>query len=245
MTALLSAHGVNKSFAQGDARNQVLTDVSVTINSGDFVAIMGPSGSGKSTLLYCLSGMDPVDSGEIRLEDVDIATLSEDERTSLRGERMGFVFQDANLLESLNVLDNILFAAALRGHARMDELRARARELMELTGISELEDRGVTEVSGGQRQRVSLCRALLHQPAVLFGDEPTGALNSQASADVIALFRTLNAQGTTMLIVTHDARVAASASRVLFLSDGRTVDEVHLMRDLTPGEREERVGAAM
>lgn len=245
MNALLSATDVVKSFRQGGDITTVLNDVSMSIQQGEFVAIMGPSGSGKSTLLYCVSGMDAIDSGEVRLGDTSIVDLSEDDRSELRGQRMGFVFQDPNLLEALNVLDNILLAASLQGKFSSEELTLRAGELMKITGISGLENRGVNEISGGQRQRVSLCRSLLHTPDMLFGDEPTGSLNSKSSAEIIELLHTFNADGMTMLIVTHDARVAAHSSRVLFLSDGKMVHELRLDADIPFAEREREVMKAM
>ncbi|MDO5683607.1 MAG: ABC transporter ATP-binding protein [Propionibacteriaceae bacterium] len=233
--SLLTATNVVKSFTDGP---RVLDGVNLTIDTSEFVAVMGPSGSGKSTLLYCISGMDPMDSGSVVLGDTEITALSEDERTTLRGARMGFVFQDPNLLESLNVGDNIVLAASLQGHASSTDLATRAQELMARTGIDGLADRGISEISGGQRQRVSLCRALLHRPDLLFGDEPTGALNSQSSAEVIDLLAEFNAEGMTMLIVTHDAKVAARAGRVVFLSDGRIVDELHPTGDAPQREHE-------
>jgi putative ABC transport system ATP-binding protein len=245
MNVLLSAVNVEKTFRQGDDENTVLRGVSMAVGKGEFVAIMGPSGSGKSTLLYCVSGMDTINAGEVRLGDTSVAELTEDERTVLRGERMGFVFQDPNLLEALNVLDNILLAASLKGTTAPDELARRAHELMQVTGISGLEERGVNEISGGQRQRVSLCRALLHTPDMLFGDEPTGSLNSKASAEIIGLLHTFNADGMTMLVVTHDARVAAQSSRVLFLSDGQIVDKLRLDAGGPLVQREQQVLDAM
>ncbi len=245
MTVLLSANDVHKSFRQGETETKVLLGVSVEIQEGEFVAIMGPSGSGKSTLLYCVSGMDDFDSGNVRLGDVAIEDLPEDERSELRGEQMGFVFQDPNLLESLSVLDNILLAASLRPKSSPEALKQRALELMRVTGIDGLEERAITEISGGQRQRVSLCRALINTPSLLFGDEPTGALNSKASGEIIELLHTFNTQGMTMLIVTHDARVAAHSSRVLFISDGRIVDELRPERNQPVEGREQAVMDAM
>ena len=241
MNVLLESTDLVKSFQVGPEVNVILNSVSLQIQQGDFVAIMGPSGSGKSTLLYCISGMDSINAGEVHLDGISIGSLSEDERTVLRGERMGFVFQDPNLLESLNILDNIMLAASLAEIAPPEELENRAREIMRQTGISGLEDRMITEISGGQQQRVSLCRALLHRPSVLFGDEPTGALNSKASAEIIDLLHRFNAEGMTMLIVTHDARVAAHANRVLFLSDGQIVEDLPLEPSLSSEFREQAV----
>lgn len=245
MGPLLSATDLVKSFRNGETRNIVLNHVNMEINEGEFVAVMGPSGSGKSTLLYCVSGMDGFDSGDVRLGDTEIGKLSEDDRAVLRGQRMGFVFQDPNLLEALNVKDNILLAASLQKNADAALLEERAEQLMQRTGIAELADRGVNEISGGQKQRVSLCRALLHSPDLLFGDEPTGALNSKTSAEIIDLLHRFNRDGMTMLIVTHDARVAAHSSRVLFISDGQIVDELALDPDLPLGDRESSVLSAM
>lgn len=245
MAPLLSATDLVKSFRNGETRNIVLNHVNMEINEGEFVAVMGPSGSGKSTLLYCVSGMDGFDSGDVRLGDTEIGKLSEDDRAVLRGQRMGFVFQDPNLLEALNVKDNILLAASLQKNADAALLEERAEQLMQRTGIAELADRGVNEISGGQKQRVSLCRALLHSPDLLFGDEPTGALNSKTSAEIIDLLHRFNRDGMTMLIVTHDARVAAHSSRVLFISDGQIVDELSLDPDLPLGDRESAVLSAM
>ncbi len=245
MTELLRATDVVKRFGTGEDQNTVLHGVSLSIDEGEFVAIMGPSGSGKSTLLYCVSGLDTVTAGEVWLRDTEVSGLTDDERTVLRGERMGFVFQDPNLLASLNTLDNILVAASLAGHIPADDLVTRARELMVATGIDGLEERGVNEISGGQRQRVSLCRALLHGPDLLFGDEPTGSLNSTTSEEIIALLHHFNAQGMTMVIVTHDARVAAQATRVLFLADGVISDEVRLDPTLPLDRREQDVMGAM
>lgn len=245
MTVILEATDIRRTFVRGDVANPVLHGASLTVRAGEFVTIMGPSGSGKSTLLYCLCGMDVVDSGEVRLGDVRLAELSEEERTELRGRRMGFVFQDANLIDALTVLDNILLPSSLQGTAEPDVLRARALELMELTGIAGLEGRAVSEVSGGQRQRVSLCRALLGDPGLLFGDEPTGALNSTASREVTGLLREFSARGTAMLVATHDPRVSAQADRVVFLADGVVIDELVLAADGSLEEREASVLEAM
>ena len=245
MSAILKATNVTKRFRQGGSETTVLNGVSVQVSEGEFVAVMGPSGSGKSTLLYCLSGMDTFDSGEVNLAGHDLGVLTGDERATLRGRTMGFVFQDPNLIEALTVLDNVLLAASLQGKAAPEQLLARAHTLLHLTGLEGLAQRSVHQISGGQRQRVSLCRALLHEPAILFGDEPTGALNARSSAEIVALLERINASGTTMLIVTHDPRVAARASRVLFLSDGQVVSDQRLGKELTPEQRERTVADAM
>ena len=206
----------------------VLEGLDLDIEDGQFVAIMGPSGSGKSTLLHCLSGMDRPSGGSVLLGDTDIAALSERELAALRLSRFGFVFQQAHLLATLCLLDNIVlpgFLAALRPRPQVE---ARGRELMERMGIAELADSNVNEVSGGQLQRAGICRALINEPGIVFADEPTGALNSATAAQILDLLGEINASGTTLVVVTHDARVAARADRVLLLVDGGVVEDLAL-----------------
>ena len=219
----LRARGLTKSY---DA--PVLKDLDLDIEDGQFIAIMGPSGSGKSTLLHCLSGMDRPSGGSVLLGDTDIAALSERELAALRLSRFGFVFQQAHLLATLCLLDNIVlpgFLAALRPRPQVE---ARGRELMERMGIAELADSDVNEVSGGQLQRAGICRALINEPGIVFADEPTGALNSATAAQILDLLGEINASGTTLVVVTHDARVAARADRVLLLVDGGVVEDLTL-----------------
>ena len=219
----LRARGLTKSY---DA--PVLKDLDLDIEDGQFIAIMGPSGSGKSTLLHCLSGMDRPSGGSVLLGDTDIAALSERELAALRLSRFGFVFQQAHLLATLCLLDNLVlpgFLAALRPRPPVE---ARGRELMERMGIAELADSDVNEVSGGQLQRAGICRALINEPGIVFADEPTGALNSATAAQILDLLGEINASGTTLVVVTHDARVAARADRVLLLVDGGVVEDLAL-----------------
>lgn len=205
MTTILSARNVTKAF--GD--NTVLHGISVDIAAGDMVAITGPSGSGKSTLLYALSGMDSVSSGQVTLCGEDLTQLSQKELARLRLTHMGFVFQQIHLLTNLNVLDNIIFPAFLAGLAPRDELVERAHELMQNLGVEPLAGRDITEASGGQLQRVGICRALINEPRIIFADEPTGALDSENSRQVMDIFRDINSAGTTIVMVTHDEDIAA------------------------------------
>lgn len=229
MSELLRAKQVHKSFrVNGKGANEVLRDVSVTIDSGEFLAIMGASGSGKSTLLYSVSGMDDPTSGEVYFKGASLAKLKESERAALRLQEMGFVFQHIHLLKNLSIFDNVILSGYLSGIRTKAEVNARARELLERTGIPELADRMITEVSGGQLQRAGICRALINEPAILFGDEPTGALNSQAAAEILELLTEINRGGTALLIVTHDPRVAAHAHRVAVMKDGRIEGDHHL-----------------
>lgn len=207
------------------SKSQILHGISFTMEQGEMLAVMGPSGSGKSTLLYNVSGMDQSDGGEVWLGDTEIAGLSEDEKAKLRLQRMGFVFQQMNMMANLNILDNILLPAVQANRGRNGktkaELAMKAKALMEKLSISGLEDRRITEVSGGQLQRACICRSMMNEPEILFADEPTGALNQGAAAEVMAELTKLHQEGTAVLVVTHDSKVAAGCDRVLYLLDGR------------------------
>ncbi|MBR6089376.1 MAG: ABC transporter ATP-binding protein [Anaerolineaceae bacterium] len=193
-------------------------------------AIMGPSGSGKSTLLYNVSGMDQADSGEVWLGGTEIVRLSEDDKARLRLRKMGFVFQQMNMLSNLNILDNILLPSAHANKSRsfQKEQKEKALQLMEQFGIRKLSDRRITEVSGGQLQRACICRSMMLSPQILFADEPTGALNQTASEEVLRAFSQINDNGTTILMVTHDSRVAAKCRRILYILDGEIRGELNL-----------------
>lgn len=228
MKQLLSGKNIIKSFGAGEEKHRVLNGVSVTIGSGEFVSIMGPSGSGKSTLLYALSGMDTIDSGEVAFEGRCLSGLSDDELSDLRRSRMGFVFQQPTLLKNLNILDNIILPQTRDHRGNVKQLTEKARLLMRRMGIEELEDRDITQVSGGQLQRAGICRALMGEPGIVFGDEPTGALNTKTAKEIMELFAKINREGTAILLVTHDPNIAARTRRVLFLCDGEIVDECRL-----------------
>ena len=221
MRALLKSSQLSKEFVIGKGNTQqVLKDVDVQIEQGEFVAVMGPSGSGKSTLLYNISGMDRMTSGSVMFDDEELSTLSEKSAAQLRLTKMGFVFQHIHLLRNLSIFDNIVLPGYLAKQQSRDMINERAKSLMEQVGIAELADNDITQASGGQLQRVGICRALINEPAIIFGDEPTGALNSTATAEIMDLFCDINFSGTTVLLVTHDVRVAAKAERVLFMHDG-------------------------
>ncbi len=223
MQPLITSENITKSFGLGAEKRNVLDGISVDIHQGEFVAVMGPSGSGKSTLLYALSAMDSVDSGKVIFDGEDLSALKENELADLRRTRMGFVFQQPTLLRNLNILDNILLPSMRNG--RKNGLAERAQMLMEKTGIAGLEERDITQASGGQLQRVGICRALMGDPKIIFGDEPTGALNSTASNEIMALLADIHRSSVTILLVTHDVRVAAKTERVLFLFDGKIAGE--------------------
>ncbi|MCB5713938.1 ABC transporter ATP-binding protein [Lactonifactor longoviformis] len=229
MNTILEVKHLTKEYEMGkNNRHRVLHDVSIAVEKGEFISVMGPSGSGKSTLLYAISGMDRATQGSVRFCDMDFSALSEDELAEIRLHRMGFVFQQSNLLKNLNLFDNILLSACLSKRETKQEIKDRGKKLMEQTGILQLADHHITQASGGQLQRASICRALMNQPEILFGDEPTGALNSKAAEEIMNILLKINEKGTTILLVTHDVKVAAKTQRVLYMMDGVIAGEKHL-----------------
>lgn len=221
MKTIIEGQDIRKIFSQGENQTLALADVSISIKQGEFVSVMGPSGSGKSTLLYALSGMDTIDGGGVYLDGESLYDMDEKTISSYRRRKMGFVFQNPTMVASLDILDNILLASYEDHRKDRAGLIARAKELMALVGIGGLESRKISEVSGGQLQRAAICRAVLHKPLILYGDEPTGALNSKTSEEVLDIFEDLNKSGMTIVLVTHDAKVSARASKVVFMKDGR------------------------
>jgi putative ABC transport system ATP-binding protein len=228
MEAIVTAAGVVKSFGEGAEKRNVLDGVSLEVNAGEFVTVMGPSGSGKSTLLFALSGMDGIDGGRVVFSGVDLAELDDNSLADFRRTRMGFVFQQPTLLRNLNILDNIVLPSMRDGRRHRARITAKAKALMEKTGITGLETRDITQASGGQLQRVGICRALMNDPQVIYGDEPTGALNSTSAVEIMALLEEIHRTGTTIMLVTHDVRVAARSERVLFILDGKITGEYRL-----------------
>ncbi len=228
MKKILMAENIIKSYGVGSENRNVLDSVSVDVVEGEFVAVMGPSGSGKTTLIFALSGMDNIDSGKVIFDDQDISTSSENEMADLRRTKMGFVFQQPTMLKNLNILDNIVLPSMRDNRKKGSKITDNAKTLMGKVGIDELENRDITQVSGGQLQRAGICRALINSPKIVFGDEPTGSLNSKTSQEIMAIFSELNREGVTIMFVTHDATVAAQTERILFMIDGKIVSEVNL-----------------
>jgi putative ABC transport system ATP-binding protein len=207
-----------------DAAVVALDDVTVSFDARAFTAIMGPSGSGKSTLLHCLAGLDTLTSGRVLIGDTDLAALSDKELTLLRRDRLGFVFQAFNLLPTLSAAENISLPADLAGR-RLD--RAWFDHVVETLGLRDRLHHRPSQLSGGQQQRVAVARALAGRPDVVFADEPTGALDSRTGAELLAFLRTaVDDLGQTVVMVTHDPIAASYADRVVFLADGRIVDEL-------------------
>lgn len=223
---MIRVTGLCKKYGEND----ILKDIDFHIRKGEFTAIMGQSGCGKSTLLYCVSGMDQPTAGEVYFEERKLSAFSEREMERLRLERMGFIFQKANFLKNLSIEDNIVFPAFQAGSKSRGEIVKEAETLMEQMGIRQIADHDIRKVSGGQLQRAAICRAMINHPAILLGDEPTGALNSSATKEVMDILNEINSRGTTVLLVTHDAKVAARADRVIYLEDGRVKENLELGR---------------
>ena len=224
---MINVKNISKSYKDAI----VLNNVSLEINKGDFTAVMGPSGSGKSTLLYSISSMDNPDEGEVIFEGIDVYKLSESELSKFRLNKMGFVFQNSQMLKNLSIFDNIILPGMVAKRESIEVVRARATELMSKMGIEDIKDRDIREVSGGQLQRAAICRAMINSPEILFMDEPTGALNSEAASQVMEILKKLNQEGISIMLVTHDAKMASMAKKVIYIKDGRLAGEIKLSNE--------------
>ena len=224
---MIKVKNISKSYKDAI----VLNNVSLEINKGDFTAVMGPSGSGKSTLLYSISSMDNPDEGEVIFEGIDVYKLSESELSKFRLNKMGFVFQNSQMLKNLSILDNIILPGMVAKRESIEVVRARATELMSKMGIEDIKDRDIREVSGGQLQRAAICRAMINSPEILFMDEPTGALNSEAASQVMEILKKLNQEGISIMLVTHDAKMASMAKKVIYIKDGKLAGEIKLSNE--------------
>ncbi len=219
------AVGVTKLYGAGDAAVAALDNVSVTVERGHFTAIMGPSGSGKSTLLHMLAGLDRPTSGEVYLGDTEITSLKDKRLTTLRRDRIGFIFQSFNLLPTMTAAENIVLPMRIAGR-RPDP--AWVASIVETVGLGGRLEHRPSQLSGGQQQRVAAARALASRPEIVFADEPTGALDSRSGSELLRFLRSaVDELGQTIVMVTHDPGAAAYADRVLFLADGRIADEMH------------------
>jgi putative ABC transport system ATP-binding protein len=227
METTLTARGLAKTYTGDGIEVLALRGVDLDVDEGELVALMGPSGCGKSTLLHLLGGLDRPTAGSIRLGDRRVESLSEAEWAVLRRRQIGFVFQFFNLVQTLTVAENVELPARLVGAPRRDA-RRRREELLDRLGVSVRADALPSRLSGGQQQRVALARALVNRPRLLLADEPTGNLDSENAREVVALLRELGNEGQTVLLATHDPRVAASSDRVLQLRDGLLVEETRL-----------------
>ncbi|MGD2124194.1 MAG: ABC transporter ATP-binding protein [Gemmatimonadota bacterium] len=224
--ALVKLEGLSKSYREGQHVHAILSDASASLFPGEFVALLGPSGSGKSTLLNLLSGIDTPDSGKVVVDGVSLTDVSERERTLFRRRYIGFIFQFFNLLPTLTVEENLLLPLELAGRAGEEE-RHRARELLAQVGLEGREATFPDRLSGGEQQRVAVARALIHEPALVLADEPTGNLDTRTGARILNLLKDLAShRGVTLLVVTHSAEVASAADRVLRIQDGRLLEDV-------------------
>ncbi|MFT3952642.1 MAG: ABC transporter ATP-binding protein [Oscillospiraceae bacterium] len=232
MNNILEVRDLCKTYVVNKRQNNVLRNVRFSVAQGEMVAVMGPSGSGKSTLLYTVSGMDSATAGEVKFSDKPLASLSAKELADVRLDEMGFIFQQMYMLKNLTLLDNILLPArqSKRNTATKKEKLAAGEVLMHKLGISDVAANDINEVSGGQLQRACICRSMINSPKMIFADEPTGALNRQASDEVMRELNRINDEGTTVMLVTHDVKVAAKCSRVMFIVDGNIKGEYNLER---------------
>jgi putative ABC transport system ATP-binding protein len=236
--AILIAEGVRKIYRSGTDSIVALHGLDLVVPQGQFVAVMGPSGSGKTTLLNCVSGLDEIDAGRVLVDGLSIHELSDKERTKHRAKEMGFIFQAFNLIPVFTATENVELPLLLAG-VRETDARLRARETLERVGLGHRLDRRPMELSGGEQQRVAVARALAGKPRIVWADEPTGNLDSEMAASVIALLGELHAEGLTIVLVTHDPTVAAHADRLITVRDGRLVEDKLLTGPVEKEVREE------
>lgn len=226
MSGLVELRGIRRTYRlEGGRGVEVLKGIDLAIAPGDYLALMGPSGSGKSTLMHVIGCLDRPDGGSYRLDGQDVLALDDDAVSRLRGGRIGFVFQAFNLVPQMDLIENVALPLLYTGHG-LAEQRSRAVAALERVGLGHRLDHKPTQLSGGEQQRAAIARSLVADPLLLLGDEPTGNLDSRTGAEIMALFAELNAKGLTILLVTHDAGVAAATRRVVRMRDGMLVEDV-------------------
>lgn len=228
MSNIIELDNITKEFTTNKVSTKILNGIDLEVATGEFLVIMGPSGAGKSTLLYNICGIDKPTRGVSRIDGNLLNEFTDAELSKIRLKIMGFVFQSANLLENLTLRDNIILPGIYLNDKPKKDVVSRANDLIDFFGIGSFGDYAANQVSGGQLQRAAICRALINKPKLLFGDEPTGALNSQMAGAVLNLFVEENKNNTTIVVVTHDPRVASRADRIVYLLDGKIVSELQL-----------------
>ena len=233
---ILEGHGLGKAFPSG---GELFHGLDVSVFAGDFTVIMGPSGAGKSTLLYALSGMDSISGGTVDYKGQPVTGLSENKMSELRAKEFGFVFQQTHLVSNLTLLENVTVAGYLAEKEPPGTVQVRAEQLLRQMGVEGAKERLPAHVSGGEAQRAAIARAMIGDPGILFADEPTGALNRQSSREVLDLLTGLNQEGQTILMVTHDMGAAVRGSRILYLEDGKILDELTLPPYEKPDQKRE------
>lgn len=224
MQPVIDVQGAVKRYGQGDSSIYALAGVDLTIQPGEYVAIMGPSGSGKSTLMNIMGALDNMTAGKYFLDGIEISSMNENELSIVRGRKIGFIFQSFNLIPRTTALANVELPLAYQG-IKSAERRLRATKALEVVGLADRMQHEPTELSGGQQQRVAVARALATRPSLLLADEPTGALDSKSTADLLDLFDQINAAGRTVVVITHEAEVSERAKRVIRMRDGKIVGD--------------------
>ncbi len=220
---MITMKNINKGYMLGEEKLPILEDINFHVDQGEYVAILGPSGSGKTTLMNIIGCMDVMDSGEYYLDGMAIHETRQDDLTEVRNRKIGFIFQNYQLIPTYNIMQNIIMPLLMRGMT-YTEAEAKCIETIQLLGLDNRIAHKPSELSGGQKQRVSIARALVGQPAILLADEPTGALDQTSGKDVLRLFKELNEMGNTIVMITHDLNVAQSAKRIVRIIDGRLIE---------------------
>ncbi|NTV78722.1 MAG: ABC transporter ATP-binding protein [Clostridiales bacterium] len=240
----LTVKDLCKTYIISKKQNNVLRNINFTIQEGELTAIMGPSGSGKSTLLYTVSGMDSMSAGQVTFFGKELEHLTSNQLSDVRLDEMGFIFQQMHMLKNLSIYDNIILPAyqSQNGRKRNERvtINEHARGLMFKLGIADIETHDINEVSGGQLQRACICRSLINQPKMIFADEPTGSLNQQTSREVMKELIRINQEGTTIMLVTHDLKIAAKTDRILYIEDGCIKGEYSLGKYLEDDSAKDR-----
>jgi putative ABC transport system ATP-binding protein len=224
MTTILSARGVEKTYRTGSQDVHALRGIDLDVTAGELVMVMGPSGNGKTTLLNCLSGLDDIDAGTVTVDGADLFALSDAERTRHRAARMGFVFQSFNLIPVLTAVENVELPLLVNG-GRGKDARQRAHAILERVGLADRAAHRPGELSGGEQQRVTVARALVAEPAIVWADEPTGALDSSTAGEIVELLHEVHAAGQTLVVVTHDETLGRSGQRLVQVRDGQILSD--------------------